>query len=182
MGDRSQQGRRRCTLPVPYPEPQVVAPNAYYANLLLEDYAGVTSELTAINQYLYHHFTVNEEYEDLNELWKCISIVEMKHEAMLAETILLLGVAPEYRTLTNNFPVYWSASYVYYGVEVCDRLTADIAGEKEAIQNYRKHQDLIADPYINQLLERIIMDEEHHLKLFYQVAAKYCPRWEEVRD
>ena len=154
MGDRSQQGRRRCTLPVPYPEPQVVAPNAYYANLLLEDYAGVTSELTAINQYLYHHFTVNEEYEDLNELWKCISIVEMKHEAMLAETILLLGVAPEYRTLT-----------------------ADIAGEKEAIQNYRKHQDLIADPYIRQLLERIIMDEEHHLKLFKQAISRHCPGW-----
>ena len=175
-GKRSQQaGRRRCTLPVPYPEPQVVAPNAYYAQLLLEDYAGMVSEVTAINQYLYHYFSFEEEHEELGELIECISIVEMKHMELIAETILLLGVAPEYRTLTHNFPVYWNASFVYYGVDVCDRLAADISSEKEAICNYRKHQEQIADPYIKQLLERIILDEEHHLKLFREAATKYCP-------
>lgn len=165
---------RWCALPAPYPEPKVVRPNHYYAMLLLEDYAGVGGEMTAINQYFYHHLTF-EQYEDLAELEECISIIEMHHLELLGETIKLLGVAPEYRTLTHNKPKYWDASYVYYGTNVCDRLAADIAAEKGAIVQYRQHQQLIEDPNIKALLERIIMDEEHHLKLFNEAVARYCP-------
>lgn len=42
--------------PSPYPEIKVLKPNLYYANLLIDDYAGVISEFTAISQYLYHYF------------------------------------------------------------------------------------------------------------------------------
>jgi len=165
---------RWCALPEPYPEPRVVRPNHYYAMLLLEDYAGTVSEMTAINQYFYHHLTF-ETYNDLAELEECISIIEMHHLELLGETIQLLGVPPEFRTLTNNRANYWNASYVYYGNNICDRLAADIAAEKAAIQNYRFHQYIIDDPNIKQLLERIIKDEEHHLRLFSEAAAKYCP-------
>lgn len=165
---------RWCALPYPYPEPRVTRENHYYAMLLLEDYAGNVSEMTAINQYFYHYLTF-EKYRDLAELEECISIIEMYHLELLGETIRLLGVNPEYRTLTHNRTNYWSASYVYYGNNICDRLAADIAAEKSAIQQYRFHQSLIDDPYIKELLERIILDEEHHLKLFRDAAAKYCP-------
>ena len=37
-------------------------------------------------------------------------------------------------------------------------LAADIAGEWAAIAYYRDHQQRIADPYIKELLERIILD------------------------
>ncbi|HEX2953233.1 MAG TPA: manganese catalase family protein [Bacillota bacterium] len=158
--------RKACSLPEPYPKPKVTGPNLFYANLLLEDYSGVVSEMTAINQYIYHHFTFHGPYENLAELEECISLIEMKHLELLAETILLLGVAPEFRTYTANYPVYWNASYVYYGVDVCDRLSADITAETQAIHNYCQHQQLIEDPHIKNLLERIIMDERHHLELF----------------
>ncbi|GAB6181678.1 manganese catalase family protein [Desulfotomaculum defluvii] len=166
---------RWCALPNPYPEPRVVRPNHFYAMLLLEDYAGVVSEMTAINQYLYHYLTFEDKYQDIAQLEECISIIEMYHLELLAETIKLLGVNPEYRTLTNNQVVYWNASYVYYGQSICDRLAADIAAEKTAIQTYRLHQQLIDDPYIKELLERIIMDEQHHLQLFISYGQKYCP-------
>ncbi|NLW59239.1 MAG: bacterioferritin [Firmicutes bacterium] len=179
MGERPSTVRKNYTLPVPYPVPQVVAPNAFYARLLLEDYAGMASELTAIHQYLYHHYYFEKE---LSAMVRSIAIVEMKHLELLAETILLLGEAPEYRTLSHNFPAYWNASYVYYGKDLCDRLAADIAAEQEAICNYRRHQELIADPHIRELLARIIMDEEHHLKLFKQAMHRYCPGWSETQD
>jgi bacterioferritin len=166
---------RRCALPENYPEPKVTGPNRYYAQLLLEDYSGAVSELTAINQYLYHYFTF-WHHKELAELEECISIIEMKHMELLAETIQLLGVNPEFRVLTGNHPVYWTASFVYYGIEICDKLDADIAAEIQAIENYRIHQRLIDDPCIWQLLERIIMDEEHHLRLFQEAKAKYCRR------
>lgn len=165
---------RWCARPEPYPEPKVLGPNSYYANLLLEDYTGIVSEMTAINQYLYHHFTFHH-LKDLAELEECIAIIEMKHMELLAETILLLGADPRFRTLTNNTSVYWSASYVYYGMDICDKLAADISSELQAIEQYRLHQKLIGDPNINQLLERIIMDEVLHVQLFRNSAAKYCP-------
>ncbi|MFZ5643714.1 MAG: ferritin-like domain-containing protein [Bacillota bacterium] len=168
---------RWCALPYPYPEPRVVRQNRYYAMLLLEDYAGTVSEMTAINQYFYHYLTFEEKYYDIAELEECVSIIEMYHLELLGETIRLLGVPPEYRTLTNNRVIFWDASYVYYGSDVCDRLAADIAAEKAAIQNYRLHQHLIDDPYIKELLGRIIQDEEHHLRLFSDALAKYCPNY-----
>lgn len=164
-----------CALPDPYPEPIVSRPNLFYATLLLEDYAGNVSELTAINQYLHHHFMFDDQYEDLAELEECIAIIEMHHLELLAERILLLGVNPKYRTLTDNSPIFWDASYVFYGTNVCDRLASDITAEKQAIKQYRNHHFLIEDIYIKRLLERIIKDEEYHLKLFTQAAANYCP-------
>ncbi len=165
---------RWCALALPYPEIKVQRPNRYYAELLLEDYAGRVSEMTAINQYFYHHVIFEEKYEDLAKLEECIAIIEMWHLEMLGETIRLLGVDPRLRVLTRNRETYWCADYVYYGYAVCDRLAADIAAEESAIAQYRKHQQLIKDPYIDAILERIIRDEQHHLQLFSNAMQKYC--------
>lgn len=161
--------RRSCTLPQPYPKPEIQDRNPYYATLLLEDYAGLVSETTAVHQYLYHHFTLHR-FPELAEVLECIAIVEMRHMELLAETISLLGISPEFRTLTTNIPTYWSASFVYYGIDVHDKLSADIASEQQAIHYYRYHQQLIADPHIRELLDRIILDEEFHLQLFQEAA------------
>lgn len=166
---------RWCALPEPYPEPRVIQTNPYYAMLLLENYAGQVSEFTAISQYFYHYLSLKEEWKEVAELEECVSIIEMYHLELLGETIKLLGVAPKLRTLTNNQSVYWNTSFVYYGTDICDRLAADIAAEKTAIRQYRQHQKMIDDPYIQELLERIVKDEEHHLFLFREAAAKYCP-------
>lgn len=165
----------RCAYPAPYPEIRVTRPNLAYARLLLEDYAGVVSETSAIMQYNYHHFVLEKQYEDAADLVSCISLVEMHHQEMLAETIMLLGEDPSYRIYTAaNTEKYWDASYVFYGTDICDRIAMDIAGEWAAIANYRQHQRMIDDPCIKELLERIILDELHHLVLFSQIMQKYC--------
>lgn len=137
----------------------------------------MVSEMTAINQYIYHHLTF-EFTKDLSELAKleeCISIIEMYHLELLGETIYLLGIDPEFKILDKGRQIYWNASYVYYGEKVCDRLAADIEAERKAISQYKEHRQLIRDPHIQKLLERIILDEEYHLKLFMQAASQYCP-------
>ena len=165
----------KCAYPAPYPEIRVAGQNPYYARLLLEDYAGQVSELSAINQYTSHHFVLEPEYEEVADLLSCIALVEMHHLEILAETILLLGVDPRYRTIEKNESErYWDAAFVFYGTALCDRLTADIASEWAAVANYRRHQQMINDPFIKQILERIILDELHHIRLFNQVAERYC--------
>lgn len=158
----------------PYPEIKVAGPNDYYAFLLLSDYSGLVSEMTAINQYLYHHLWFEEGNKDeIADLLKGISIVEMHHLEMLAEMIILLGGDPKYiGGLSENFS-FWCADYVYYGCGLVDRLEADIQAEQNAIKNYSEHIAIIKDPYIQAVLRRIIKDERHHLRLFEEALKKY---------
>lgn len=180
MTDEKLRGQKnpgiyKCAYPAPYPEVQVATPNPYWAQLLLEDYAGPKSELSAINQYVYHHVVLAPDFEEIANLLECIALVEMHHLEILAETILKLGVDPRYRTIEGNSrEQYWNASFVYYGTSLCDRLTSDLAGEWAAVANYRKHQQVINDPYVQNILERIILDELHHIVLFNQMIDKYC--------
>lgn len=169
------KGIYKCAYPAPYPEIRVMGLNHNYAMLLLEDYAGSVSEFSAITQYVYHNFVLKPEYGELADLLECIALVEMHHLEILAETIFKLGVDPLYRTIeTNGTERFWNANFVFYGAGLCDRLMADIASEWAAITNYRKHQQMISDPYVKQILERIILDEFHHIKLLNEVAKKYC--------
>ena len=42
----------------------------------------------------------------------------------------------------------------------------NIAGEQEAIRQYRKQIQIIQDCHIQEILKRIILDEELHIELF----------------
>lgn len=165
----------QCAYPAPYPDVRVERPNPRYAHLLQEDYAGAHGELTAITQYSYHHFVLEDRYPELGELLSCVAINEMHHLEILAETIVKLGGDPEYRIIErDNMPRYWDASSVFYGVSLCDRLAADVAGEWIAIANYRRHVEMIDDRFVKQILERIILDELYHVTLFDRAIQQYC--------
>lgn len=157
--------------PSPYPEIKVSGQNKYYAKLLLDDYAGTVSEFSAINQYLYHHFAIDNKYQDIRNALENISIVEMYHMEILARIIKMLGLEPIYVGTLNKF---WDAKYVYYGKNLCDQLIADRQSEVDAIKNYEKKILMIKDPYIQDIIKRIILDEKIHLEIFNKYIKKYC--------
>jgi bacterioferritin len=159
--------------PLPYPEIKVLEPNKNYAEILIDAYAGTVSELTAINQYLYHHFVVNKQDKELKDLFRNIAIIEMKHLDMLGETIKLLGTNPVYRGGNSTRGDYWNGSLVYYGNSICEQLEADLDSELKAIEYYQKSINIIKDKYIQDILNRIILDEKVHVELFKQTLIKY---------
>lgn len=165
------------TVNLPYPKPRIERPNVQHANILLKDYSGDVSEFTAINLYVYQHFVSDGEYEDYAELIGGISIVEMKHLELLGETIKLLGIKPMY--IDNACPPgrLWTSRYVNFTTVIREMIIEDIQSEQKAIENYRYHITLIQDRYIRELLERIILDEELHVKLFKQLYEKYTNRY-----
>lgn len=156
--------------PSPYPEIRVTAPNTSYAQLLLDDYAGAVSEFTAVNQYMYHHFVTKGSNNDVARLFEKVAITEMRHLEMLAGLILLLGQNPVYRS-----PRYlWNPRMVYFGNDFSGRLKADLDAEHKAIQNYQARIKMIDDPYVKNILGRIILDEKVHIELFKAAIEKYC--------
>ena len=161
------------SIDLPYPKPMIEMQNIEYANLLLKDYAGVVSEFTAISLYVYQHFVSKEQYKDYAELIGGVSVVEMKHWELLGETIKLEGIKPMYFDNAVPHGKLWSPMYVNYTTYIMAMLKEDIKSEQKAIENYKYHITLIQDTHIIKLLERIILDEELHLKLFTKEYQKY---------
>lgn len=159
---------------LPYPKPMIEIQNKEYANILLKDYAGAVSEFTAISLYVYQHFVSKGQYKDYAELIGGVSVTEMKHLELLGETIKLEGFKPMYIDNASPHGKLWSPMYVNFTTYIKAMLKEDIKAEQTAIENYRYHITLIKDKYIIRLLERIILDEELHLKLFSQEYEKYC--------
>lgn len=157
---------------LPYPEPQVERQNIQYANILLKDYAGKVSEFTAVSLYSYQHFVSDGQYKDYAELIGGVAVVEMKHLELLGETIKLEGIKPMY--INNVCPPgkFWNPIYVNYTTFIKEMIMEDIKSEEKAIKNYKYHMSLIKDEYIRKLIERIILDEEIHVKLFTKELQK----------
>lgn len=164
--------RSKYSVDKPYPEAKVERKNVEHANLLLGDYAGQVSEFTAISLYSFQHFVSDEVYKDYAEVIEGIAVVEMKHLELVGETIKLLGVKPAFTgSFYNGTP--WNGCFVNYTTNILDMLMEDIRSEEQAIRTYEKHICLINDNCIKKLLERIILDERLHLKLFNELLHKY---------
>lgn len=157
----------------PYPEIKPAKKSKMVAELLLEDYSGNVSELTATLQYLYHNFVTRPSNEKLANLLEKTAIVEMIHVEVLAAAIIELGGKPIYKTGDYFKPKYWCSDLVHYGVNLEDRLKSDLDAEYAAIRKYREHISRIDDPGIQALLKRIILDEEVHVQLFKEALEKY---------
>ena len=151
-----------------YPKPEVKEPNIEYAKLLLQDYAGNISEESAVHLYSFQNFILSEQYPQIaNDLFH-ISVVEMHHLKLLGKTIHLLGLTPEFMTYQSDSDTkhYWSSSFLNYSTSLKDILTWNMEKEEQAINRYISHYNMIEDPYIQQLLLRIIEDEKIHLEYF----------------
>ncbi len=172
--DYEMHKREQYADPSPYPEIKVLSPNLSYAELLMDDYAGVTSEFTAINQYLYHYFFLKDIDKELGELLENVAINEMLHMEILADTIKLLGGNPVIRGSYSTGGNFWNGSFIFYGTQLCERLKADIEAEYKAIEGYKNHIQLINDPFVQAILQRLILDEKVHIKLFNQFLRKFC--------
>lgn len=160
--------------PSPYPEVKVLNPNLNYAEILMDDYAGVVSEFTAISQYLYHYFLFKRIDKELGELLENVSITEMLHMEILANTIIELGGNPLIRGSNSTHGNFWSGQFIDYGTNLCEQIKADIDAEYKAIEEYQKHIYYIGDPHVQAILQRIILDEKVHIRLFNQALLKFC--------
>ena len=163
----------RYTLPIPYPDVQNIQPNPSTARLLLGDYAGPDSELTAITQYLYQSVcAARAGRQELSELLECLAMTEMRHLKLLAKTIAALGVEPRYVSYQRGRPMWWSSNIVRYESSPSRMIALSLAGERAAVRAYRQRLNQVRDEQVRQILERIAADEEHHVQLLTLAAAQ----------
>ena len=158
----------KCYVDLPYPEIKVEKPNIEYAKILSNAYAGKISEQTAILLYIFENMALKDKFKEYSEILKKIAIVEMRHLEMLGETIRLLGMEPVFMSYDKNKSglIPWKSTYVNYNVDIRDIVNIDINEEEKTIEYYNYVLKVVKDKYIRKLIERIILDEELHLKIF----------------
>lgn len=112
-------------------------------------------ELGAITQYMWHHaMSEGMESPAISDLFRKISIVEMKHAEAFAERIVYLGGTP----ITKP-------AEIKMGGDLKKMMEDDLEGERHAIKQYKAHRKLaieLDDPITARMLEEIIRDEEEH--------------------
>lgn len=151
---------------LPYPEIAIEGECKRYAKLLLHDYAGLDSELSAVISYSHRHLVSGAQSKLIAEAFIGVAIVEMRHLDMLGEAIMQLGMNPKYYTKTRGKEEYWSAENIQYVCDLKGMLKHAIQEEYRAIKQYKEHIACIDDQNIKDLLQRIIEDERLHIKLF----------------
>ena len=125
--------------------------------LLNQDIEG---EHGAIIQYLTHVYAMGEG-EMACEI-EALAREEMRHLDWLAETIVELGGVPSLKR----------GEMRQGGETVSAWMGNDVLLEEGAINTYRKHIELINEPKIKRLLQRILSDEESHHGDFQHFVEK----------
>ena len=160
---------------LPYPDVPFTG-NQRTGRLLLSAYAGGGSELGAICQYCYERFKLSGRYPEVARALGGIAKVEMHHLELLGEAICRCGVDPCLRTVREGGSVYFTAAppMVEYNRGLACILPRDIESERKAIEGYRHLVQCIRDEDVGALLERIILDEEEHIRILSSLYVQYC--------
>lgn len=156
------------TYDAPYPKIMVLRPNRDYVNMLMPGINSCTSEMTAITTYLYQHWNLNQNYQEMAEVIFRIAKVEMTHMDMLGKMVVKLGGCPGF---AENNCSFWNGLAVDYSLDIETALKNNIASEEGAVNFYMKNAMMIRDPHIKNLLERIAKDERVHIGIFKQFLA-----------
>lgn len=154
---------------LPYPTITIASPNQRYANMMLDNIGGKNSEISAMSLYFYNHL-ITREHQEISACFHNISIVEMQHMEMFGQLTLLLGEDP--RLWTQYFPrkQYWTPAYNRYSMKMKELMANAIQSEKDSITKYQRQAQAIEDSNIQELLNRIIIDEELHVKILTELS------------
>ncbi len=119
----------------------------------------IARELQVSIQYMWHHvMAVGLEAPAVRDIFKAVSIEEMKHAEQFAERLDYLGGIPT----TQPTPIVEGGS-------LQEMIQADLKAEEEALTLYREGIRLSVedqDPVTRLLFEEILGAEEEHLKIF----------------
>ncbi len=152
-----------CNLSFPYPEVKVEKRNNKTAKMLNNIIFSSTGELYTISDYTFQSIITAETDPYLSDILDCISITEMKHFKILIKTLFLLGSAPSL-ILSNKR----STNQHQYGAnfDINSIIKQNTENERRSVRLYKQFINAIDDKYIKRTIERIILDEEHHIKIF----------------
>ena len=135
----------------------------------------ISEELSAIHQYMYFHFILDDlGYDLLASIFKKTAIDEMLHTEMFAERILFLGGEIEMKASHEVEHIKNPKAMLEWAMK----------SEEEAMEMYNDFALISSteakDSGTKQIFEKIITDEEKHFENFeteYENLQKFGDRY-----
>jgi bacterioferritin len=156
---------------LPYPALTVQRKNAAYARLILSNVGDVTSETTSVALYLYDS-VVTMGNEDVSLAFSQVMRTEAHHLELFSRCALLLGADPRLWSASAQPPLqYWTPAKLPYTPVFRQLLQNALALEQATIAKYERQLLQIADPGVQALLRRVLLDETMHAELFRQLMG-----------
>ena len=159
-------------LSLPYPEVISTGDDMCDVKIIFPLYSGSCGELSAITQYVYQDFVLNDKYPDVSQCVMGISMVEMHHLHYIGEAIKTLGGDPKFVNPQNR--KWWDAGLISYEKDLCKLLLIDLKEETQAYHDYMSAAKKVKNPTLAALLERIAMDEKLHMEIFTDMINNCC--------
>lgn len=164
---------RNFSVDLPYPSLDEVKPNKNDLLIILNDYSGLISELSAVTQYIYHKQNFDaKNLANVGASLLQIAIVEMRHLNIFGEMITKLGGNPKFVYKKGNDFNFWCANMIDCKTKVIEMLESDLKLELETIENYKKHAIMVSQEEISEMLLRIVKDEELHVKILLDLIEE----------
>lgn len=154
---------------LPYPEADTVTPSREEVRLLMPVFGGRESETTAVLNYVYYSYVSQEKYRDLSRCFEGIAIAEMRHHELLGRAVARLGGTPY---IGGNYN-YWQGNFVNYAKDPSLMLRNALNAERQAICDYKNIVAKTGQAEIKAMVERIILDEELHVKTLTELISNY---------
>ncbi len=126
----------------------------------------VALEHSAIVQYLYHVFLINDP--EITEEIEKIARQEMRHMKWFAQKIVELGGKVELKRVEEEIKVG--------GPDWKSMLENNVNAEQFAIETYTRQLEEVKDDSVKKLLERVINDESRHKHEFSELLEAVAQR------
>jgi bacterioferritin len=125
----------------------------------------IAREIQVSIQYMWQHVQwMGVDHFAVSDKFKEIGVEEMKHAEKIAERLWYLGGIPTTKPATINV-----------GKSLWEMVDNDIKAEEEAIDMYKKIEDLAdseKDPTTRFIFEGILEDEEEHHDFFTSLKER----------
>ena len=139
---------------------------------MLDNIGGRNSEMSAVSLY-YYNTIVLDKHEDIAEIFRKISIVEMHHLDIFGRLAYQMGANPRLWTRGQRGMLYWTPGYNHYPVPLKSLLNNALEGELSAIAKYERQAKEIQDANVVENLKRIILDEQLHVEVYRSLLAEH---------
>ena len=161
-------------LDIPYPSLDNFKGSKKLGYELKKAYCGQVSELSCITKYIYEHIYLDDNFKEIKQALKKIAIIEMHHLEIVGTMIKKCDLAPTYTYLNKvNNESYWESNLISYEINIPLFLKENIKDEQQAIKLYQEIKDKANDPIVDKILDRIILDEENHIKIFEAILNNF---------
>jgi len=166
-------------LDIPYPSIKDLDTNIEYSQIILSNLGGLHSVMNTVTLYFYNHIILEEQWKELSDAMKQLCMVEMKHLNIFAKMCYKLGADPRLWDCHHDLLEYWSPGYNVYPRQINTLLENAIIQEQNTMTNYQYQITCIDEPIIQNMLKRIIKDNQLHIEILETFLQRYYQQKEE---